>query len=210
MNDTTNEPPETDDEIEQRYLQSLQDAEEKRNERKIQRTAKALEYQKSHPEKTRRYSRNYYRRNRLKLREYRQRNIGNRAEYLRDYQQKHPHIYRINKQRRRARKRALPDTWTQQDWFVCLEYWKYCCAVCGYPLKDVFGNAPHADHWHPLNQPGCPGTIPNNMICLCDRCNRSKHDDLPDDWLMKKFGKKKAAAILKRINAYFDWVKAES
>lgn len=137
----------------------------------------------------------------------------NREEIARKgkiYYRKNPHVAKAGYHRYRARKLSLPNDWTPQDWMRCLEFWHYCCAVCGNQLRDLFGDVkPHADHWHPLNLPGCPGTVPGNMICLCSSCNCSKHDRLPDVWLTDYFGKRKAALILKPILAYFALVKRE-
>lgn len=56
----------------------------------------------------------------------------------------------------------------------------------------------------------CPGTIPGNMVPLCHGmfgCNNSKADKDPEIWLIKRYGKRKATIILKRINVYFDIVR---
>jgi len=50
------------------------------------------------------------------------------------------------------------------------------------------------------------------MIPLCHGlggCNNSKSDKDPEPWLTKRFGKRKAAVILKRIHAYFALVAAK-
>lgn len=105
------------------------------------------------------------------------------------------------------RKRSLPNTLTGDDWLLCLDYWHYCCAVCGSQLRDLFGDIePNIDHWIPINNPDCPGTIPTNIICLCEACNKSKGDTPAKQWLDQRYGKRKAAEILKRINDYFDWI----
>src|SRR5581483_2176482 len=56
-----------------------------------------------------------------------------------------------------ARKRSLPDTFTERDWQRALEYWDYKCAVCGRPRGLWHTLA--ADHWIPLTAPDCPGTV---------------------------------------------------
>lgn len=40
-------------------------------------------------------------------------------------------------------------------------------------------------------------------------CNVSKHNHDPESWLVSRFGKRKARAILKRIAAYFAWVREQ-
>jgi hypothetical protein len=109
--------------------------------------------------------------------------------------------------RRRARKRFLPDTFTSQDWGRALNYWHGCCAICG--AQDGFWNRITADHWIPLNDPSCPGTVPLNMVPLCRSCNSRKRYTDPAAWLRKALGKK-AAAKLQQIEAYFEWVRSQS
>jgi len=115
---------------------------------------------------------------------------------------------RINKVRRLARKRGLPDTFTTDDWNHALTYFNGCCAVCERQLDDLFGtHKAHADHWIPLSNPDCPGTVPTNIVPLCggtDGCNQSKGPQLPEAWLIRKFGKRKAADILEKVHDYFD------
>lgn len=128
----------------------------------------------------------------------------NRKKWRANNPQKYKESNQINDNRRRARKRNLPDTFTHQDWLDCLEYFNYTCAVCGSQLRDLFGNVePHADHWIPLSSELCTGTIPQNMVCLCNACNRQKWAKMPQDWLKEKYGTKKASAILFRVETYF-------
>lgn len=147
-----------------------------------------------------------------KVREYSRRNKKRLAEYHREYNAKNPSRRRVNYHNRRARQHSLPDTFTYIQWNACLEYWHGCCAVCGNQLRDLFGDViPHADHWIPITYQGAgnPGTVPTNMICLCNSCNCSKNDSVPEQWLVKRFGKRKANVIIQRIEAYFEWVKQQ-
>lgn len=138
----------------------------------------------------------YYQRNRTK--------ILNRVA---EYNKHHPEVLKASRLRRKARKRSLPDTFMSHHWLVCLDYWRGRCAACGSQLRDLFGNIePHADHWIPLHNPKCPGTTPDNMICLCNRCNQSKSDKNPEQWLQGTFGERRATKILARVNAYFKWI----
>lgn len=127
-----------------------------------------------------------------------------------DYNRENPHVPKTARIRRKTRKRSLPSTFTSKHWLLCLDYWHYCCAVCDSQLRDLFGDIePHADHWIALNSPNCPGTTPDNMICLCNKCNRAKSDKYPEQWLIDDFGKHSAAKILKRINQYFGWIEQQ-
>lgn len=165
-------------------------------------------YRQANQDKIREYKREYYQANkdkhRIRYRKYRQINRDKLREKDREYQQKNLEKRRINALRYRARKRQLPDTFTEQQWIACLEYHHYCCAVCGKQLRDLLGEVePHADHWIPLNNENCPGTVATNMVCLCNSCNISKNDTMPDLWLNQKYGTRKANEVLSRIRNYF-------
>lgn len=151
-----------------------------------------------HPEKRREYVRNY-----------RLRHPERRVEHERRYAKANPEKMRIKWSRRTARKRNLPDTFTPKQWERALDYFHGCCAVCGSQLYDLFGSVePHADHWIPLSNPKCTGTVVTNMLPLCNTCNLSKLATLPNEWLGQKFGKRKAKQILEKVEAYFVWAKS--
>jgi hypothetical protein len=150
--------------------------------------------------------------NKAQIKAYQSANKERDAEKSKEWAKNNPDKLRAISLRRRARKRRLPDTFTSEQWLVCLEYFNYCCAVCGAQLRDLFGDVqPHADHWIPLSYDGDdnPGTVVENIVCLCNGCNRSKSAKMPDVWLVEKYGKRKAAEILVRIHAYFEQVKLE-
>lgn len=110
---------------------------------------------------------------------------------------------------RRARVKGFPSTFTEEEQHFCRAYFHYACAICG--REEGFEWTLAMDHWIPINSPHCPGTVATNMIPLCDGvsgCNTRKQDTLPERWLIKRFGKRKAAAILKKIDAYFAAVSA--
>lgn len=156
----------------------------------------------------------YYRANRAhvkkRINKYKALNKDRVNEWQRQRYRRNPHKEAARRHIRRARKHALPYTFKPKHWLLCLGYWHISCAVCGGQLRDLFGDVePHADHWIPLKHPDCPGTIPENMICLCSKCNLNKGAKPPDAWLLKRYGKSKANAILKRINEYFDWIKQQ-
>jgi 5-methylcytosine-specific restriction endonuclease McrA len=128
-------------------------------------------------------------------------------EQNRKWRQNNPTKAQMIVERYRARKQSLPDTFTAEQWIACLEYHHYCCAVCGNQLRDLFGSiVPHADHWIPLSLDECPGTVAENMVCLCSDCNLSKNAKMPDIWLRSRVSTRKANEILARIAAYFEWV----
>ncbi len=163
----------------------------------------------ANPDKMEIKRKRYYAENREWYLEYsRNHHVANKdksKEQQRLWKKANPDKVKATYHRYIAKKRGLPNTFTAQDWLHCLEYFNYCCAVCGSQLRDLFGDVvPHADHWIPLASPECTGTIPRNMVCLCNDCNFTKNRTLPLEWLTRKYGAKKAKAILARIHQYFE------
>lgn len=70
----------------------------------------------------------------------------------------------------------------------------------------------HQDHFIALTdtRPNNPGTVPTNIVPSCGICNDSKGNKNAAEWLIAKFGKRRAYAILKRIEIYFEWVKEQN
>ena len=117
-------------------------------------------------------------------------------------------VHRINRQRRRARQRELPATFTTQDWQHALEYFGGCCAYCGRPQGLWLTLA--QDHFHPVSKGGA--FVPTNIVPACHGeggCNNSKSNRDPYKWAMdvlaknKNIGTRKAKEALARIEAYF-------
>lgn len=170
------------------------------------------QYYKSNADKKREYDLQYREANADKIREqlnqWREANPDKVREYRRRYREANPDKMRVHVHKRMARKRALPDTMTAQDWQHALIYFNGCCAVCGRQLNDLFGEHTAAmDHWIPLTSDDCPGTIPQNIIPLChgiDGCNNKKSSKDPETWLIETYGTRKARQIMARIQAYFD------
>lgn len=124
------------------------------------------------------------------------------------YKAANPEKGRASMHRRHARKRALPDTLTSAQWENALSYWHGGCAYCGRPAGLFHVIA--MDHFIPLSSSDCPGTVVHNCLPAChyiDGCNSSKGKKDPYAWIYSKFGKPKAAKILKRIKEYFEWAK---
>lgn len=137
-----------------------------------------------------------------------QKRRANAARYIKN----NPAVVAVRFHRRRARVRSLPNTLTTAEWTHCLDYFNHRCAVCGRPVG--LWHVIAADHWIPVSHPECPGTVVSNMIPLCHArrdgeggCNNLKLNKSPEQWLIQDYGRRKAAEILKRIQAYFDWLK---
>lgn len=110
---------------------------------------------------------------------------------------------RISDQRKRARKRALPATFTAKQWQACLEYFHHTCVYCG--AQQDFWHVLEQEHFIPVTAGG--GYIAENIIPACKSCNSSKCDAPADQWLISRHGKRKAKSILARIETYFDHIK---
>lgn len=76
--------------------------------------------------------------------------------------------------RRRARKKALPDTLTIEETEKILEEFDGKCAICS-------GGYEHLDHFIPIAS-GSGGTTYENIVPMCARCNVSKHAKNPFTW----------------------------
>jgi len=93
---------------------------------------------------------------------------------LREQQRKYRGNRRINEARRRARKKSLPDTLTQEQAEMVFDNFGGKCAICESPAE-------HLDHFIPLAT-GHGGTTYENSVPLCQRCNASKHARNPFEW----------------------------
>jgi hypothetical protein len=163
-----------------------------------------------HPEREKASKQRYYAKNgaavRAGVNDYRKRNPDKVSAGKKKHAAANVEQCRAQGHRYRARKRNLPNDFTEHDWNVCLEYFGYCCAACG--RQRGLWHTIVADHWIPLKKGG--GTVRTNLVPLCHSinmgaggCNGSKHDKDANQWLIEKFGKRKAKQILARIEAYF-------
>lgn len=195
------------------------------------------DYRKKHEDKEKRYRKQYYIDNKEQLKEYtRNRNRQfpeMKAAYNKKYKKLHPEksrtsgrpylknnpelystLDKLSKERRRSRKHQLPDDFSKLDWYNALDYFSNRCAVCG--RKPDFWTILAMDHWIPITDLNCPGTVKRNIVPLCNgrkgvpagepSCNLSKCQKHPKEWLIERYGKRKAKRILERIQAYFDQI----
>jgi hypothetical protein len=119
-----------------------------------------------------------------------------------------PGTHQTRLHRRRAHKRGLPGTFSTADRTFMLQYWHFACALCG--NQEGFTWTLALDHFIPLSSPACPGSTADNTLPLCHGiggCNNFKGSNDPHVWLRERFGRRKAASILKKINTYFDVVR---
>lgn len=173
-------------------------------------TARKRKDRASNPDKFKERNRRYRENNLTKMKkaisDWAKRNKERLDANRKRYKAEKPEVGKAIKQRYRARKAGLPDSFSKAEWQHALDYFGGCCAVCGRPLFGLLHTA-HCDHWVPLNDPSCPGSIARNLLPLCggvDGCNNSKGGKHPDLWLKEKFGNREAKRIANRIRAYFD------
>lgn len=104
-----------------------------------------------------------------------------------------PEKVNANNARRRARKLSLPDDFTKADIDFALDYWNHQCPVCESDLNRGY----QIDHHISITDDNCPGTIPSNMVPLCQQCNKSKSNKSPEVWYRNK------PDILESIKQFF-------
>lgn len=122
----------------------------------------------------------------------------------------------VSAHNQRAKRRGLPRDFTKADWQYALSYFGDCCAICGRPVGLWHRIA--KEHWIAIAdiRPGNPGTVPTNIVPMCHAikggeggCNNTKSNRPVEEWLKEKFGARKANAIMKRINAFFQTVRQQ-
>lgn len=166
-------------------------------------------YRESHREQARQYTANWRKNNPDKAKETERKSVLKRSGKIKAYQQKynanHPEKSKVKNLKYKARKRSLPFNFTGEDWRIAQTHFNYACAYCGKP-PSMFDLNPvlHADHFIPIADPNCPGTVKTNMLPACENCNLKKQDTDPHVWLIRRFGKSKATKIEKRIREYFN------
>jgi hypothetical protein len=119
------------------------------------------------------------------------------------------HKYRLlsrNKDRvqRLEREQGLCHSFSVSDWDYAVEYWRHACALCGAP--DGFWLCLAQDHWIPVADPTCPGTVPWNILPLCHGrwgCNNGKGKKSGEQYVQERFKPKEAAKKLQAIEAFF-------
>jgi len=165
--------------------------------------AKSREWREKNAEYKKQYDSEYAKRNYAKVHEKKSNWASNNRRRInklrREKYAQNPIDRRLSNVRREARKRMLPDTFTKSDYDFMLAYWNGKCAVCG------SGKKLQMDHWTPLFDESCHGTVPDNIVPLCRSCNASKQHRYPKEWLEWKYPEI-ANKILARIERYFETV----
>ena len=85
------------------------------------------------------------------------------------------------KRRRRAKRLGAEGTHNTSDIVLQYKSQKGKCWHCGKELEGKF----EVDHLIPLDKGG--SDWPSNLVCSCQRCNRSKSNKLLSEWNGKMF-----------------------
>jgi len=96
--------------------------------------------------------------------------------------------------KRRARRKNLPDDFSEEEWKHALEYFEHRCAYCGEECSTLVG-----EHFIPIARNG--GTTRSNMVPSCPTCNFSKNASDPYVWARKS--KRVLSTALAKIKEYF-------
>lgn len=187
--------------------------------------ARVRQYRNENPEKVAASKREDRAKHKDRIRKQQQAWVQNNPEKNRAikhrYTENHPDKVKKNqktsKRRRRAVLRNLPFDFYDTDWQHCLEYWGYSCCVCG--RKAGLWHILAREHWIAIedHRPDNPGTVPSNILPMCHSvkgaspddagCNNVKRNKDPVEWLNKRLGKRKAKAVIERIQEYFSTVR---
>lgn len=152
-------------------------------------------YKKNHPDRIKEQNREYDKNNIEKVR-------ARKSRHMRTPEARRKQLE--SNERRRAMKQGLPATFSMNDWQIAQEYWSNCCAYCG--KSDTSNRGLVKEHFIPLSNPSCPGTIAHNILPACFSCNSSKNSRDAHAWLMWRFGENYALARLELIQTYFQWL----
>lgn len=138
-------------------------------------------YSKSHAKKISDRGKRYAQKNAEKISAYRKSNAVRIREYNKKYDkenaEKRQLWNKVSWQKREAKKRTLPRTLTSSQWKAILSHFDNKCAYCGEPLTKA-----EQEHFIPLSKGG--GYTKNNIVPACAKCNLSKSNKNPLDWLV--------------------------
>jgi len=112
-----------------------------------------------------------------KSKRYREDNVEKIKESSRKFSKNNKDKVNIQTNKRRARKRLLPSTFTLEQWEQCKIYFDNKCSYCGEELPLEM------EHLIPLTKGG--GYVKGNIICSCRSCNASKGNKNFNMWYPK-------------------------
>lgn len=160
--------------------------------------AKARQYHKDHPE----ILSNWVKNNRERILETRrkryQKNPEKYRKAVKQWNKENYYKVRLAEQKRYARNKSLPDTLTLEEWENCVNYFSLKCVYCGEHVERL-----SMDHFIPLANSACPGTVIDNILPACTTCNIRKNDCDPYVWIYRSFETHQALHVICTIQMYF-------
>lgn len=147
-----------------------------KNREKIRKSAE--KYRKENREACLERIKTWQRRNAHYLIEYRRKYYEENKEKIREKQKEYEANNRekkvIREQRRIARKKSLPQTFTDVEWAECLRFFDNKCCYCG------MGGEMQQEHFIPVSKGG--GYEVTNILPACPSCNASKNNKEYSEW----------------------------
>lgn len=142
------------------------------------------QWQAEHPEELRQATAKYYDKHREEQRQknakYRAENKEKERRRVSQWNAEHREEYRAHRRNRHARKRNALGKHTANDVLAQYKCQHGKCYYCG--KKAERDDQPyHVDHVIPLSRGGSNG--PENIVIACYKCNLSKNDKLPSEWI---------------------------
>lgn len=155
------------------YLEKGRIYREKNKEKVLERHRR---YRLANKEKIRESSKIYQIKNSDKIKAKRENHYQKNKDYYRKWRLANKDKIAHWTHKRRTNKLNLPNTLTEVDIVEVKAYFDHKCALSGDTDNIVI------DHFIPLNT-GKVGTIPGNIIPLCNSLNSSKKDANPFEWI---------------------------
>jgi hypothetical protein len=121
--------------------------------------------------------------------------------YRKEYYRKNKYKFIFANHKRISRTNGLPFDFTDEDMKFALTWWDNRCSICGFVLG--FFAKLNFDHWIPVTDPACPGTVPWNMLPMCKSCNNSKKHKDAETWLSTELRKGAAERKSADITKFF-------
>lgn len=120
------------------------------------------------------------------------------ANYTKEYERNNKEKTYIKRQRRRSKKRQLPNTLTLEQWENATKFFEYRCAYCG---KE---SHLEQEHFIAISKGG--GYTKGNIIPACKSCNSSKGNKHFDEWYpkYKYYSEERKVKIYKYLEIYKD------
>lgn len=165
---------------------------------------KILEYSKTYyeenKEKISKYNKKYREENRGKVLEYHRRRYREKRQSYLDYSKENRDKFILTAQRRRARFRNLPCTFTAEEWSECKSHFSNSCSYCGMTEEEhfkIYNEQLHQDHFIPVTKSG--GYIKENIVPSCRNCNCSKGNSDFFEWYSNQayYNKERERNLLK-------------